>query len=296
MEKMNALTLIITLVVGVILTGSLLGPVITDASETERTIVNDGYFNVDTTEGDFSFSWDYDAPSTYVINDNEVSFVNSYGVDLSLVMSDSFFIRSDHNGVSVYFNGDGVGNVVANATNTTLEVNRVNGVITATNGDITRTINDSSTIYYISESGNFVMKKITDPVYLLEDSVIFARGYTTLPGPTYTSILIKGDIANGVIVSAGNTSVTISNPVINTTEVSEYVGVYSLTDITMTGTVSGTDYPITYNYFVVPAEVTAELSEHLTPGQISLIGAIPVMVIVALLMVAIGGIALRRND
>ena len=37
MEKMNALTLIITLVVGVILTGALLGPVVNDATATEKT-------------------------------------------------------------------------------------------------------------------------------------------------------------------------------------------------------------------------------------------------------------------
>ena len=42
--------------------------------------------------------------------------------------------------------------------------------------------------------------------------------------------------------------------------------------------------------------MTAELANHLTPGQIALLNAIPIMVIVALLMAAVGAVALRRAD
>lgn len=287
MEGNKLLTLLVTVTVGIIFVGALLAPIIQDVSATEKTFENEGYFKVDTTDGDFSFSWDYDAPTIYTINGNDMTFVNSYNLDISVVMSDSFFIRSDRNGVAVYFNGDGAGNVVADSTNKTLTVTRSGDTVTATNGNTTKTLTNDSTIYYMSETGNYVMKKSTTPAYMLEDSLIFARGYSTLPGPTYTPVLIVGDIENGVQASAINTSVTISDVSVNSTAVDGYIGLYSLTDVTMTGTVSSNDSTITYNYFVVPAKVTVELEDHLDTSEISILAAIPLMAIAALILLVV---------
>ena len=296
MEANKMIGMVVGVMVGVLILSAALFPVIDSATTTERTFTNDGYFMVDSTDDDFTFSWDYDDPTTYVINGDDMTFVNSYNVDLSVVMSESFFIRSDRNGVSVYFNGDGVGNVIANSTNKTLTVSRSAGTITATNGDVTKTLTDTSTIYYMSDSGEYVMKKTTSPAYMLEDSLIFARGYSTLPGPTYTPILIEGDIENGVTASASNVAVTLSDISVNNSTVSGYIGLYSLTDITMTGTVSGTDSTITYNYFVIPATVTVELAVHASQDEIEILETIPILITVGLILGIVGAVFVRRLE
>ena len=279
--------LIVGVMVAVVMVGAVL-PVFADTTQAYDTFTNEGYFRVDSTDGDFSFSWDYDNPNDFVFGDKTLTFDNPAGFDVSVTMSDAFFIRVDKNNATVYFNGDGAGNIIANSTNKTLTVSRSGSTVSATNGVTTKTITDSSVIYFMSETGDWVMKNANKPAYMLADSMIFARGYSTLTGPVYTPVLIKGD-TESVTITATNEDVTsITDIVIHTDEINSYVGLYSLDKITFTATANATDNTITFNYFVVPYEVTAERAVH-TEGPLTiLINVLPLMAVAGLLL---GGVA-----
>ena len=311
MEKTNILTLIITLVVGVILAGSLLGPVISDATKTEATLENNGYFNLNkitnTDENTHTIGWDVTNPQVIAIDGENVS-VSDWGVasyqQLTIFATESDLIRvnpvSQGQSISwVQIRGNQVNYAQANS----------NFSATITQGSATISVDSSPWSLTFSEAymitpgdGEYTMKKSNETAYMLSDSPIISMGFTQLPysgGSDNVVFGIRGTV-DGVDVSvvrhSANTTITTSNLEIHKTEASKYVGVSNFDKITFTASNDGTETDVTYSYVIVPHKITAELSEHLTPGQISLMGAIPVMVIVALLMAAVGAIALRRAD
>ena len=97
--RTNVLTLIITLVVGIILTGALLGPVISDATETETTFTNEGGFfpmsEILATDSE-SHVLTWDGSNRGVITIDGVSFNahDVYGTQaLSVIASESWVVR-----------------------------------------------------------------------------------------------------------------------------------------------------------------------------------------------------------
>lgn len=300
MEKMNALTLIITLVVGVILTGALLGPVVNDATNTEDTFTNEGLWRMaELKDGD---DYTYIDPNwTY---ENDPLNINKTGSNA--LLGEEWCIRSN----GQYRSSTGSGNLVNVALATTDN-------ITFTGSGINGAYVQSLPGYGARADGDFIMSDYNKPTYVLKDSLIYATGVSTVDGVSMI-IHIEGNIEDGVTINAYSqfnansnpypntiSDVVVSNVSINAEAISGYVDLYKLTsitaDVSFTNTtpesvVSTHSGDITYSSYVVPYQVTAELAEHLTPGQISLIGAIPVMVIVALLMAAVGAIALRRAD
>lgn len=306
--KTNILGLVITLVVGVILTGALLGPVISDSTETERTLDNrtDALWQVEKldTDSTYSFSWDHTDPTHAVVNGETVTLANG----TIICASDSFLIRygSGNNGKYLQTVPSGAFAVSVSETGTNegdVSINVENGTMTATviKSSTTTATTTFTEAYGIVAEGEYVMKAPTQNAYLLEDSPIFAMGLTTLGGIWYNLFQIDGSITSGVSVEQVNpdpATYTISNVAINSTTDSTYVGVSKINSITFTATniEDSTSTDCTYNYFIVPATVTAELSNHLDNGSIALMNAIPIMVIVALLMLAVGAIAYRRAD
>ena len=299
MEKMNALTLIITLVVGVILTGALLGPVINDASQTEKTFENSGYFYMDEIDTTTSRTIVVDSADLSTILVDDVAVPNgSTGIGATIVCSDDWLIRTTSTGAQVFTSsGAGAGTSAGQPIMT----------ITIEGGEVEVTASSTTTLSFtegfcISKTkGDWVMKAANTPVYMVAGSDIVnseltAMGRTSAGGNNSIGVRITGTVLDVNISEFTNTSVVFGDPTINATAINGYAGLYSLSNIKFTGTIDDNTSNVTYDRFIVPSSVTAELSQHLTPGQISLIGAIPVMVIVALLMVAIGGIALRRND
>ena len=53
---------------------------------------------------------------------------------------------------------------------------------------------------------------------------------------------------------------------------------------------------LTYSYFIVPASVTSELTNHLSNGEIAILNALPILIIVALVVMAAGALYLKRDD
>lgn len=302
------ISIVLTLVVGIILAGSVLVPVLDDATATEKTFDNrDGaLFQLEkfdeTTE--YSFEWVYTDPTHATVNNETVTLSRA----TVICATDSFLIRygqDTSNGYYMQSVGDGLGVVYGTETRkTTLTISASSGTLTATvanegSDPIIRTASITEG-YGIVANGGYVMKASNQTAYMLADSPIVAMGLTLLDGVWSNMFQIVGNV-EGVEVTQINptpATYTISNVEVNAESSASYIDLYELQSITFDATLvsdNTTVHACTYDYFIVPAEVTAELSEHLTPGQIALMGAIPVLVIVALLVVAVGVVA-RRND
>ena len=293
MEKMNVLTLIITLVVGVILTGALLGPVISDATTTEKTFTNEGIYYIvnDEESHDLVFS-----NGVATIDGEALSFAPG---EYTVLATNDLLFRFTSDASRIQLRGALTGSIVS------CDLTIANGSVTGTYvnaTDQTVTIDREYTSYYLATetAEPIMMKAYTGTAYVMKGDVIMGRGLTNLKtgsGDNFQYLQIDAEIGGEVTISPVD-GYTYSDVQLNVTPVDGYNDLYQFQSITFkaTHTESGTVTNVTYPAVIIPAEVTAELTDHLTPGQIALMGAIPVMVIVALLMVAVGAIAYRRAD
>lgn len=301
------ISIVLTLVVGIILAGSVLVPVLDDATATEKTFDNrDGaLFQLEkfdeTTE--YSLEWVYTDPTHVTVNNETVTLSRA----TIICATDSFLIRYGQDAPNGYYMQSVGGSLALYGTETrktTLTISVSSGTLTATvanegSAPIIKTVSITEG-YGIVANGGYVMKASNQTAYMLADSPIVAMGLTSLDGVWSNMFQIVGNV-EGVEVTQINptpATYTISNVEVNAESSASYIDLYELQSITFDATLvsdNTTVHACTYDYFIVPAEVTAELSEHLTPGQIALMGAIPVLVIVALLVVAVGVVA-RRND
>lgn len=305
MEKMNILTLIITLVVGVILAGSLLGPVISDATKTEQTFDNAGLYHMteyDTTAA-LTISWDHTDPYAVTIDDEKIALpTDLLPIDATIVGCEEFLIRYN-GGTSAYiqyYAADYTGTIAARVSaETDMTITIASGTVTITNGTTTDSVSYSGSLFVCSKDGNLVMSPSNADAYVLGNSDIFATGRSYILSTNFTTVL-SGTLDEGMAAEywpeSAVSSWTFGDISVTAEKMNEYKNLYKLTNFTWGANDGTTDANIVYSQIIVPAEVTAELSNHLTPGQISLMGTIPVMVIVALLMAAVGAIALRRAD
>ena len=97
-----------------------------------------------------------------------------------------------------------------------------------------------------------------------------------------------------------DTTSTITDVVVNAPADQDHIDLYKLTKVDMTfhyvnGDDSVTDTVLTYSYFLVPSEVTAERSVHFTDAGSSLLMVIPIMIIVAVILGILAMIYTRYN-
>lgn len=306
MESKNLLTLAITLTVGIILAGSLLAPVISDATTTERTFENEGYFYVEKISADddrtITIEWDRDAFGTMIWNGTNV--------DVSTWPSGGYTVATD--GVSKIIRM-GMGNSVALQTlgdsfssgggNTKhMEITIANGTITANSILLNDTTYSVTTTYtevwaYSLTPTDYVMKKADKIAYLNEDSEYLAMGVTTVT-QWNTIIKVTGTVSDfdvSIVYPSGVTATTTNKEVVIERN-DEYTDLYELDKLTFTVSDGTTTVDAIYSYFIVPAKVTSELTNHLDDGEIAIMNAIPIMIIVALVVMAAGALYLRRTD
>lgn len=308
--KTNLLALIISLVVGIILAGSMLMPVINDATEVEKTFDNrtNALFQVEKLDenSDYTFEWSYEDPTNATVNGETVGLENAT-VICSL---DSFLLRYGNNATYGHYlqSVGGTLNIIvtenATADQGSITVTAIEGTITAVlvKGENTTTKTITYTEGYgIASKGDYVMKSPTQSAYMLTDSPIVAMGLTTLDGSWANMFQITGVIEAVEVtqVYPSPATYTISDVEIQANEVAEYIDLYKLDAITFVATnISDTTKTTdcTYNYFIVPATVTSERAQHLSPGEIAIMNALPVLIIVALVVMAARALYLKRDD
>lgn len=281
--------------IGVLVFASLLIPVVDDATATTDTFTNDGYFRMDkVTDGNLTFNWDYDEPTKIVINDETIEYTNDNGVEISVVCSEAFYLRIRDNNASFIYNGPG-GNVVADSTGESLTVAIVENSGTVSNGTDTKTFTNVGDIYHISNSGNYAMKKANETAYMNGDSEIFIRGVSRI-GAHYVSFVVSGNIDDGATVLGSD--VTISNVAMNATENNAYTDLYKFDSVTFDAVYTGEETPthVTYNYVVVPYQVTSEKAIHADEPTRDILAVLPLILICALIMGVLGYAVYQRIE
>lgn len=313
MEMKTIITVVIAGMLGALVFGVML-PVFAETTSAETTFTNEGYYRMshyDANDTDpIVVTWSYDDANYLVVNGVKYDVTGPKNMGLSVIIDTNMLIRA----------GLGSAGIVANmgyftpGAITYAEVNNGDSMsITFSNGSYTGTIKNTNVsgtyedLYIPSMDGNYIMKDMDKGAYLLEDSDIIAYGVTNVKRANNTyltkGISITGNLNDLVIdVWRGSENFTTSTPTIDKTEVNTYKGLYQLDKITFTGTVSEivdtetitTDTAITYNYFLVPYEVTAEKVNHPDGPTTALMNLLPILIGIGL-VVGIAGVVLARR-
>jgi hypothetical protein len=274
--------------IGIIVLGSVLMPILDDATAKTDTFKNDGYFYVDSVSDEESINYVF-ANNVLTINgvpvDNPSGSV--YPDCITVFYTEHIVFRYDAGYIKIR------GQVNSNATAINLVVTEgtITGTYTSSTGD-----HDADWTYteftgmVTSEESRIMAKNV--PQYINSDSLIDTTGLSHPTGFDFFVIHLTGSMDDGITVNLYNqntgaaiTNVTVSNATVNATPVSGYEDLYQLNSVTFTLTDSNSvSADVTYTIYTVPSEVTAERSVHFNDGQIAIFDAIPIMIIVAILL------------
>ena len=276
----------------VIVVAAVLMPVLQDATTTEDTFKNAGYYDMTYTETDnLVFEWDHTDPYKVTIDGESISLPQSDFTAKTILCGDNWIVRYAYENslkTFVQFYGNSGSQVIASVNaETDLEITCSSGSVSVTNtADPASTFSTSYThLYVVADDGALVMKNANSPAYLNGDSEVIAMGLSKVGTTTNVGISVTGSIDDGFTWGIfRGADVTFSNQAATYTTVSDHLDLYSLEKLTATATNSTGSSDLTYSYFMVPAEVTAERTNHLTNNEIGLLMVIPTMLIIAILI------------
>lgn len=282
MDNKNLLNLVITLIVGIIITGAVLMPVLSDAqtdAAVPTTKINESYEYVSLASGDVQIQY---SNGTFTINDEVQNVPSTPG---------QIFFACDY--VIVWFNGtvpygsylnqtSGIRNI--NAIDITVSGSKLTASITYdTNTTQTVTDQDISFSFYFDPAGNYSVfdMRNTQPYVSNEKDVTAVGTYYT--GENKTFYWYYNGIASGI-----NADYTYGID-IETTKTAGTTDIYNVTAVTFD--ISGETF--TPFYMIVPKEI----SGHATTGvAYDLLGIIPLLVIIGLVVAATGSIYFKNEN
>ena len=268
--KSSILNLALVLTVSVILVGTLLVPVISDANKEVRTTYTNGT--------ETSPHYDSGAESyTLALSSGPVLAINGETVDTTS-FSD-YMILAATNSIVVFWRTSGAFTV--------WEVNGVShtygaGSYDFENGTLTQTIGTTDTtfsydaIYTYADDGDYVYVPYTSAPYVsteLDD--FYALGYvanTTLSVYNNGTVYVNGSVSADTQINADTDSVN--------------AGVCKLNALSI-GTVGGQNLIVKQSYTVAIENAD---------GILALLSVLPLLVIVALVLLPVGVILARRNE
>ena len=302
------IALAVGLTVGVIMLSGFLWPVVADATATETTFKNDGYYRMteitDETSGEWVYSWTKEEPAIIYVNDVAYNMDVPTGLSYSIIGASDGWVSRYVNTATPYIqtmfsDGVGSGGNGLKSFDCTISGGTAEFSLVLSDDTIATKTMAYTTCYVLDKNGSWIMKDKNKPAYMNADSEFFAIGVTASAGFPLNVFKITGNIEDGATVTNpihkynGNDFVA-SNVVVHSSEVNGYLDLYSLDKFTFTAT-DGTDtINATYSYFLVPYEVTAEKSWHLDTTQIALVAAIGTLGAIVLIAAAAGSI--RRLD
>ena len=277
--------IVITLVVGIILAGSVLMPVLNDAKKTigdEVTYTNGtiGTYRLAETDEDLTITMTKGS-GTWTIDINGDSFQTTNDGNLNLLYSDAIVITKNNSGDGLTINYNGV----ASTNSTTKEIIFSDGTV-----KFDEVVNDTHTTYYEGAyswvylpdtTGIYVNHTGTEAFYVKSiDDVIMGGAYISGENDCQYSFH-DGELKT---TWEGETSITYDMELVDGT-----TDIYKVSNVLIhIGDESFTPYR-----YLTPASVTGHEA---SGASYSLLGAIPVMVIVALIMGAVAMIVVKRND
>lgn len=284
----------ITAFIGIIVLGSVLMPILDDATATTDTFTNEGFFYVDSLAENETITYSCNGTTAYV---NGVPIPGEYSTGYpggaSIAYTENFIIR-----------WAGSGNYAIRGVYWAFDANASSSITFSGDGTYSGTYGTAEfsgtwTTFYglVNKETSRIMSSSTADKFVNSDSTINGTGLTQLTTiGQYAVFNLDGSIEDGITVKAYSqtngselTNFEISNIVINYTEVPDYLDLYNISSITFTVTdTSDSDSDnVTYSVFTIPTEVSAERAEHLSAGQNQLLLVIPVMIIVAILMAVV---------
>lgn len=295
MEIKNYIIMAVSVVTAVVVFGAVL-PVFADTTQANDTFTNDGYYDMRYADAttDVLITWDAQDPRKITVNDDVIDLPTiPASRRTTIVAGDSFIIRYYDDRIQWTTTG-GSSYITEDAT------------FTASGGNCNMSWGETSvdrtytSLYIPSSNGPLVMKKYDEPAYMNADSEFVAIGTSDI-GTDNVGIKIIGSIEDGATIttwkSPGNATWTFSNIVINSTPVDTHKDLYELSTITAdavndaTTPQSGT---ITYSYYMVPLEITAERSIHPEGATKVLMDLLPVLIGAGLLLGVAGYVIKRR--
>lgn len=308
MEKNSIVTTILTVTIAIICVATILVPTLSDATKTEETFTNEGLFNYGIFEPTDTYTLEYDATDGSI----EVGGVavtpitgistTSYG-SVSVISSDNVLLRYGSNQSGYYLQIIGIdsNNATVLAGGLTVTATISNSALSVTyagsdNVSTTKTFTFTEMYAIVPTEDEAILKASTSEVYIKGDSPLYASGLTTVTAWN-NMFHFEGTYDDGItITSPSLPGATYDNIKWNIEPVSGYIDLYKLTSVEFDIINNGTTVHATYSYFAVPTEVTAELSQHMTDAQNNIIMVIPVLMICAILITAVGMLYFRNKD
>lgn len=295
--------LIVGVVVALVLAGAVL-PVFAETTSATDTFDNSknsiAYYDLVDLSGDNSINifWDHTKPTKITVNDVEFDLpdVTNYINGVSLIVSDGMALRYYvQSGARYYVQSIGVGTAGAYGYASTVNNTDVSITLDSDGWTYNKTTPVTApltgSVFVISDSGDYVMKTPDSSAYVLEDSITSALGVTVISG---TWVIMGWNANTGANITPSEyyppDGYTITNAVIDSAEVNNYEGLYTLDKVTFTATNAEDDTisaTVTYSYFIVPSEVTAEKSVHPDGPLTVILNVLPLLAIAGLVTGAV---------
>lgn len=290
--------LVITLVVGVILAGTILVPAINDATTKTTTYTNTNY--------DFEVTSSIDAPITYTLGDNNELLINGTALELASGVNYAGVSSTLFGGQYVGSEGFWVTLPSAVYTNkvTSMTINPDGSwSITRDGTDITNTEGaEGSDIYAVVSEGERVAYRPSNPVNFIApagEAIPFVVNYgqAVSGGNTYP-LFVRANLLDGAIVDEYayifvngekvDIDVTFSISSSSSAVVSDGITTYTNWNMSM-----GADgYNLSGRYIALPLkefEITSDVG-----GAMDLLKVIPIFVIIALVVATVSVVTRPR--
>ena len=292
MKAQNIIYGLVALIIAVIITVSAVVPIFMETTKTDDTFTNSGRgsYKYISNEDEYTLTWYYETPTKITVNDVVIDAVS--GNDLVAMGDFCVRIQPTNSGYAQLIlanNESGVTANVSDSKNFTLTYS--SGDLTVTNGTTTKTLTIDGFYAIVPPNDNaatHTMKISTDRAYLKSDTNLIVMGLTSVGGQWNTGYMVEGTLTDySVSQWTGSVSYEPTNVSDDSATVSGYIDLYTIKQFNWIVDNSGTPVNVTYNYFLVPNEVTAERSIHPDGPTSTIINLIPLIIVAGILLLAI---------
>lgn len=297
MKTNNIIVGIIGIMICAIMIGGAFLPAVNSVTKTYDTFDNtkNALYEMNAVDNDsnYTFIWYADTPDIALVNGESVKLAS--GTILCSIGETSVrFVDGSSKKIQIFGTTDNYA-VASTDAGATLTISITGGEYTysssgiAADFSVTEPIADGYVIVP-KGAGSFVMKAPTQGAYVNQDSEIVGMGVTIIGSSWNVGFSGVGTI-NGIEITqySGGTNYTIGPVTINYDAVNNYEDLYTITDyqFDVTNPTDSSVTHITYSYFIVPAKVTADLSNPVDEPIRAMLGVLPIVAIAGLVMAGI---------
>lgn len=295
--KTNILTLVITLVVGIVLTGALLAPVLSDSQEAlYEKETNTGTILLNPVEEAHTGSIALvDGVATFTIDGNALTQTIDTTKRHAAAIGNNFMIGATGNNIAIdYWDGTNAGHVTTGVESASFEIaadKTVTLKYTVSGNETTINVPENDWIFVANDNGTYIesAEYYGGSAYVTDLNQFYSGSWTFVSGYQYGM--------HNTEVTVNGVTIDPEDVVIDTEAVGGFTKVnYSFTDAKtyFTFDANGTDKSV--NVFVVIVPKTVQYMPESNQPINSIYGAILPIVIVSLVMVAIGAVVRSRDN